>query len=93
MGIMLEHGYYILLLPLVSVLQLLGQQAMNEFNHRWSGWPGAWCLDCGQEDPGEICMSEDCPYFPEECPIHPQTKCKEPNSRRFDPYNEATNNE
>jgi len=19
-------------------------------NHRWSGWPGAWCLDCGCED-------------------------------------------
>lgn len=20
---------------------------------RWSGWPGAWCLDCGREDPYE----------------------------------------
>ena len=19
-------------------------------NHNWSGWPGAWCLDCGCED-------------------------------------------
>jgi len=24
--------------------------------HRWSGWPGAWCLDCGCEDPSEICI-------------------------------------
>ena len=22
--------------------------------HRWSGWPGAWCLDCGQEDLMEV---------------------------------------
>ena len=23
-------------------------------SHRWSGWPGAWCLDCGCEDPNEL---------------------------------------
>jgi hypothetical protein len=22
--------------------------------HRWSGWPGAWCLACGKEDGQEI---------------------------------------
>lgn len=22
--------------------------------HRWSGWPGAWCLDCGLEDQDEL---------------------------------------
>lgn len=22
-------------------------------SHRWSGWPGAYCLDCGSEDPLE----------------------------------------
>lgn len=26
--------------------------------HRWSGWPGAWCLDCGVEDAGEVCVAE-----------------------------------
>lgn len=26
--------------------------------HRWSGWPGAWCLDCGVEDALEICVAE-----------------------------------
>jgi len=25
--------------------------------HRWSGWPGAMCLDCGAEDKREICVS------------------------------------
>lgn len=25
--------------------------------HRWSGWPGAWCLDCGIEDPNEVCIA------------------------------------
>ena len=30
--------------------------------HRWSGWPGAWCLelDCGQEDGNEVCMTCQC---------------------------------
>jgi hypothetical protein len=22
--------------------------------HRWSGWPGAWCLECGLEDRTEV---------------------------------------
>lgn len=22
--------------------------------HAWSGWPGAWCLDCGLEDADEL---------------------------------------
>ena len=25
--------------------------------HRWSGWPGAYCLDCGSEDPSENAMA------------------------------------
>jgi hypothetical protein len=25
--------------------------------HRWSGWPGAWCLDCGIEDPLEAALA------------------------------------
>lgn len=25
--------------------------------HRWSGWPGAYCLDCGAEDQREICLA------------------------------------
>lgn len=30
--------------------------------HRWSGWPGAICLDCGIEDPTECCLAENCDY-------------------------------
>lgn len=26
--------------------------------HNYSGWPGAFCLDCGAEDPREICAGE-----------------------------------
>ena len=26
--------------------------------HRWSGWPGAWCLDCGITDPIEECIAD-----------------------------------
>lgn len=26
--------------------------------HRWSGWPGAFCLRCGAEDKVEICVGE-----------------------------------
>ena len=36
--------------------------------HRWSGWPGAFCLDCGIEDPAEIELAdgkEDGEYY---CP-------------------------
>ncbi len=26
--------------------------------HNWSGWPGAWCLDCGQEDTMELAIAD-----------------------------------
>lgn len=26
-------------------------------DHRWSGWPGAWCLDCGAQDEREVCVA------------------------------------
>lgn len=29
-------------------------------DHRWSGWPGAYCLDCRAEDAREICAAEGC---------------------------------
>jgi hypothetical protein len=37
--------------------------------HRWSGWPGAYCLDCGANDPLEAAPScHDCkvPTYPGE---------------------------
>ena len=52
--------------------------------HRWSGWPGAWCLDCGAEDPREWCIvtHEDGCKRPECQP----TSCPEPGSKSRDPY-------
>lgn len=53
--------------------------------HRWSGWPGAWCLDCGVEDPRELeCAGLKIPTS------HPGFEpCKEPGSKRHDPYAQA----
>jgi len=27
--------------------------------HRWSGWPGAYCLNCWIDDPMEECLATD----------------------------------
>lgn len=67
-------------------------QQAAQVGHRWSGWPGAWCLDCGQEDPAEQCLAAG-PHLgslldggPNVCPEHPPTQCSEQGSRRHDPY-------
>lgn len=60
--------------------------------HRWSGWPGAWCLDCGVADPAEESLTcADCnDGFPNDeptfCKRHRPTACPTPNSRSHDPY-------
>jgi hypothetical protein len=62
--------------------------------HRWSGWPGAWCLDCGCGDPVEMALADGVdpdPNFHSELaaryPNHPGLiACTEPDSRRCDPY-------
>lgn len=71
--------------------------------HRWSGWPGAWCLDCGVEDAGEICITDHdvlefcveghnlCTEHPtRQCDEHRNGPCPEPGSHRHDPYHHAT---
>lgn len=63
--------------------------------HSWSGWPGAWCLDCGIEDPTEIALADGKYVEVEddsEMGFHfefPDLKCEpcpEPGSGRFNPY-------
>jgi hypothetical protein len=69
--------------------------------HRWSGWPGAWCLDCGCEDPHEIALA-DGEFFQITDPNEPMgfryefplvtpemLECKEPGSNRCNPYEEG----
>jgi hypothetical protein len=51
--------------------------------HRWSGWPGAWCLDCGCADPLEVALAAD-RYGDYIDPA--LMECPEPGSGRFDPY-------
>lgn len=36
-------------------------------DHRWSGWPGAYCLDCFADDDMEFCIGTVC-----RCPCHDQ---------------------
>lgn len=69
--------------------------------HRWSGFPGAWCLDCGVEDALELCIavhdeSLKCIHGHDMClePDHPPNRCKEhvngpcptPGEGLHDPY-------
>jgi len=60
--------------------------------HRWSGWPGAWCLDCGLPDLNEEGLDcAVCVCDPERgefsiCPDHQNQPCDEPGSNRHNPY-------
>lgn len=63
----------------------------NMVEHRWSGWPGAWCLDCGCDDPREIALAEGRFDADDEGNTHvsvtaEQMTCAEPGSGRHDPY-------
>lgn len=57
-------------------------------SHRWSGWPGAWCLDCGCECPVETALATDWDGESNPMPLYEgyQAACPEPGSRRHDPY-------
>ena len=57
--------------------------------HRFSGWPGAWCLDCGAEDVREICVAEHNHGIDSEgMPIIScvNTPCPTPGSNAHNPY-------
>lgn len=68
--------------------------------HRWSGWPGAWCLDCGIEDQNEICIAEhsvilECVeghvmceegHEMRRCDVHVNGPCPCPGEGHCDPY-------
>ncbi len=64
--------------------------------HNWSGWPGAWCLDCGIEDPHETALADgDFIEVPDsaselgfryEFPNVKLEPCPEPGSGRFNHY-------
>jgi hypothetical protein len=65
-------------------------------HHRWAGWPGNFCLDCGIDDPVEIAIADNL-YDPEtqtwkDTPEAHRLRelshkdCPEPGSHRHDPY-------
>lgn len=55
-------------------------EATSAEGHRWSGWPGAYCLNCFAEDPHEQCLADDSPERPCYCiegygdPAHVQSQ-------------------
>lgn len=60
---------------------------MDHREHRWSGWPGAWCLDCGCEDPREVALADG---RVDDAGIafgyeRADMICQEPGSNRFNP--------
>jgi len=36
-------------------------------SHKWSGWPGCYCLDCGIDDPQELAIALNLDWEIEEC--------------------------
>ncbi len=65
--------------------------------HRWSGWPGAWCLDCGAEDRNELAVADgkfevsadgNTLIIP---PEYANTDCPEPGSNQHNPYTRIPN--
>jgi hypothetical protein len=62
--------------------------------HNWSGWPGAWCLDCGVEDLTEIGIADgfgfdDKGEYVTMPPQYTNGPCQEPGSNRCNPYVKA----
>lgn len=69
------------------------------YEHRWSGWPGAYCLDCGGEHWLELALGcADC-YVPDPalnahqqtitfCRDHEPYDCPCPGSKRHEPQQE-----
>lgn len=67
-------------------------------SHHYSGWPGAWCLDCGDPDVYEQALAcrdcvvqagpEDATLEEKLCPVHEAMvrACPEPGSNRCNPY-------
>lgn len=54
--------------------------ARDDSGHRWSGWPGAYCMYCGSEDVREICLAETDHEL--ECKICIQPKCQVPDAQK-----------
>lgn len=36
----------------------MSSDARDNSGHRWSGWPGAYCMYCFGEDSREICLGD-----------------------------------
>jgi hypothetical protein len=52
--------------------------------HRFSGWPGAWCLDCGAPDALEEALANGIDF--DEAVLIENTPCPCPGSNKHNPY-------
>ncbi len=52
-GVMMEHIESCAINDVVACTH-------NEGEHRWSGWPQAFCLDCHASDLYEVCIGDVC---------------------------------
>lgn len=72
---------------------------VSDLGHRWSGWPGAWCLDCGTEDAAELELAgppeqvhhrySDTPHTAQPCGGCSDGPCPKRDAREHDPYARA----
>lgn len=53
--------------------------------HRWSGWPGAFCLDCGAPDPTEMALADGALYFDGPDMDHLEIKWEEGMEEKYKP--------
>lgn len=65
-----------------GLIQFLTEMKQDKYisGHKWSGWPGAWCLDCGVsdlDDSMEVLTDEE---------REAMEVCPEPGSDRHNPY-------
>lgn len=58
-------------------------------NYRWSGWPGAYCLDCGCEDLMDYRVRGIA--IPKNHPALRPWPCPCPKAGNYDPYRKGEN--
>lgn len=86
-GILPDGDHVPVAVVLYAEAALAGEESdvseVSVSEHRWSGWPGAWCLDCGVADAKETCLVLGHPDNCSECVNLP---CSEPGSNQHNPW-------
>lgn len=43
---------------IIGTLTSVNAELLTSLFHHWSGWPGAFCMKCGCEDPMEVALGD-----------------------------------